>query len=302
MVMSATNTNEPTFRANGSKRGRTGSIVNSDEIIKRIELDEVTLKRADLIIINSRQQAEYAGQSDLLDPIARGEFTWDKVHELGKLLVGDVRGRTNDKQITLYKNNVGMGVQFAAVGAKVCEIAKKQGLGRKCRRIGSGKHPSVEEFLREPILNCEALNGCPITLFLGFVPDQLLAQSKMKVAYSSITGNQAPLWVAQDRGIFKRNGLEVELIFIEGEAGLFRRCSPETPLAHAEQHRSSRNLSGADLMMVVATVNKILLRFYCARHFSAGRPQREKSRYQPFRERFGFCFARCFERARPGTE
>ena len=132
MVMSATNTNEPTFKGEWLETGtHVGSIVNSDETIKRIELDEVTLKRADLIIINSRQQAEYAGQSDLLDPIARGEFTWDKVHELGKLLVGDVRGRTHDKQITLYKNNVGMGIQFAAVGAKVCEIAKKQGLGKE---------------------------------------------------------------------------------------------------------------------------------------------------------------------------
>lgn len=132
MVMSSTNTNEPTFKGEWLEEGaHVGSIVNSDESVKRIELDAVTLKRADVIIINSRQQAEYAGQSDLLDPIKRGEYTWDKVHELSKLLVGDVRGRTTEKQITVYKNNVGMGIQFAAVGARICELAKKQGLGRE---------------------------------------------------------------------------------------------------------------------------------------------------------------------------
>jgi ornithine cyclodeaminase/alanine dehydrogenase-like protein (mu-crystallin family) len=132
MVMSCTNTNEPTFKGEWLEEGtHVGNIANSDEAVKRIELDEATLKRADVIIINSRQQAEYAGQSDLLDPIERGEFTWDKIHELGKLLIGAVRGRTHDKQITVYKNNVGMGIQFAAVGARICELAKKQGLGRE---------------------------------------------------------------------------------------------------------------------------------------------------------------------------
>ncbi len=132
MVMSATNSNEPTFKGEWLGEGtHVGSIVNSDESVKRIELDAVTLKRADVIIINSRQQAEYAGQPDLLDPIKRGEFNWDKIHELSKLLVGDVRGRTDEKQITVYKNNVGMGIQFAAVGARICELAKKQGLGRE---------------------------------------------------------------------------------------------------------------------------------------------------------------------------
>ncbi len=132
IVMSSTNSNEPTFKGEWLEEGtHVGSIVNSDESVRRIELDAVTLKRAGLIIINSRQQAEYAGQSDLLEPIERGEFSWDKIHELSKLLVGEVRGRTDDKQITVYKNNVGMGIQFAAVGARICDLAKKQGLGRE---------------------------------------------------------------------------------------------------------------------------------------------------------------------------
>lgn len=132
IVMSATNTNEPTFKGEWLDEGtHVGSIVNSDESVKRIELDEVTLRRADVIVINSRAQSEYAGHSDLLDPIAQGTFGWDKIHELGKLMIGAATGRTKDTDITVYKNNVGMGIQFAAVGARVFERATEAGLGRE---------------------------------------------------------------------------------------------------------------------------------------------------------------------------
>ncbi len=132
IVMSATNTNEPTFEGEWLDEGtHVGSIVNSDESVKRIELDEVTLRRADVIVINSRAQSEYAGHPDLLEPIEAGVFGWDKIHELGKLMVGEARGRARDADITVYKNNVGMGIQFAAVGARVLELAKQEGLGRE---------------------------------------------------------------------------------------------------------------------------------------------------------------------------
>jgi NitT/TauT family transport system substrate-binding protein len=38
---------------------------------------------------------------------------------------------------------------------------------------------------------------------------------KVRIAYSSLSGNQAPAWVAHEKGFFKKNGLDVELVFIE---------------------------------------------------------------------------------------
>ncbi len=106
--------------------------------------------------------------------------------------------------------------------------------------------------------------------FLALPPAQLLGQSKMKVAYSSITGNQAPLWIAQDRGIFKKNGLEVELIFIEGGSRVVQAMvAGDTPLAHAGATPIvTENLRGADLAMIGATVNKILFQFFTTREVS----------------------------------
>ena len=39
---------------------------------------------------------------------------------------------------------------------------------------------------------------------------------KIRVAYSSISGNMAPAWVAYEQGFFRKYGLDVQLVFIDG--------------------------------------------------------------------------------------
>jgi NitT/TauT family transport system substrate-binding protein len=46
--------------------------------------------------------------------------------------------------------------------------------------------------------------------------DPGLALDKIRVAHSSLSGAQAILWVAQDAGFFKKNGLDVTILFISG--------------------------------------------------------------------------------------
>jgi hypothetical protein len=53
---------------------------------------------------------------------------------------------------------------------------------------------------------------------------------KIRVGYPSISSRQAQLWLAQDQGIFRKHGLDVELIFLRGGAG----CDPG-----AHQRRSA---------------------------------------------------------------
>src|ERR1041384_3249755 len=38
---------------------------------------------------------------------------------------------------------------------------------------------------------------------------------KINVAYSSISGNVSPLWITQDKGFFRKYGLDVQAILIE---------------------------------------------------------------------------------------
>jgi len=52
--------------------------------------------------------------------------------------------------------------------------------------------------------------------FVSSLPDPLFAASKIRIGYSAITTTQAPLWAAEDRGFFKKYGLETELIYLAG--------------------------------------------------------------------------------------
>jgi ornithine cyclodeaminase/alanine dehydrogenase-like protein (mu-crystallin family) len=56
---------------------------------------------------------------------------WQSLPTLSDLLIGRTKGRENDRQITGFVNNIGMGAQFAAVGKKVYDAAIAKGLGRE---------------------------------------------------------------------------------------------------------------------------------------------------------------------------
>lgn len=59
----------------------------------------------------------------------KARINWSVVPELRDLVVGKTSRRTNDREITCFCNNVGMGFQFAALGAHVYERARERGLG-----------------------------------------------------------------------------------------------------------------------------------------------------------------------------
>ena len=74
--------------------------------------------RSDLIVLNSKETAKTNQQRELLDLIEGGSFGWDKVCEMGQLITREHPGRTSEQQIIYYKSNTGVGIQFAAAGAR----------------------------------------------------------------------------------------------------------------------------------------------------------------------------------------
>ena len=46
------------------------------------------------------------------------------------------------------------------------------------------------------------------------LPSAGWAQMKARVAWTSFASNMSGTWVAQEEGLFKKNGLEVELVHI----------------------------------------------------------------------------------------
>lgn len=66
--------------------------------------------------------------------------------ELGELVTGDAPGRGDDEEITLMKNNCGMGLQFAVTGSLILERAEEEGIGRELPQEWFITHKEGEEW------------------------------------------------------------------------------------------------------------------------------------------------------------
>ena len=95
----------------------------------RREIDDGTLRRCNFIVSLFKEQAIEAKQGDLYWPVQSGVITWDKVVEIADVLAGKAKGRTDDKQIILYKNQGGQGIIDLALAKRCYELARETGKG-----------------------------------------------------------------------------------------------------------------------------------------------------------------------------
>src|SRR6185295_5452498 len=73
----------------------------------------------------------------------------------------------------------------------------------------------------------------------------------LRVAYSAITVNQAIPWIAHDAGLFKKHGLDVELIHASSILALQALLAGEVSIAQSVTDACvSSNLSGADTLFL----------------------------------------------------
>jgi len=111
-------------------------------------------------------------------------------------------------------------------------------------------------------ITATAMILAPSTLLAADRPVQ-----KINVAYSSISGNIAPLWVTQDKGFFRKYGLEVQAVLIESGtttaqalvAGDITFASVAGPAA------IQSNLRGADVVIIAGIINTLTFQLYTER-------------------------------------
>ena len=82
----------------------------------------------------------------------------------------------------------------------------------------------------------------------------------LRIAYSAISGAMSSLWVAQEGGYFKREGLDTELLYIGGGSLLIQAMlSGEVPFAYGPSVPViNASLRGADLVLIGNTGNSLV--------------------------------------------
>ena len=133
VVSAATHSPEPVVRREWLSPGAHITSVGYNTAGR--EIDGATIRDA-LLVVESRAAAlapPPAGSNDIAMAIAEGAITKEHVHaELGELVAGTRPGRTDARQITLYKS-VGVAVQDAAAAALVLDAARRKRVGREVK-------------------------------------------------------------------------------------------------------------------------------------------------------------------------
>jgi alanine dehydrogenase len=103
--------------------------------IREFEADDATFAAADVLVVHSQQSDidHYTprGREDLAS-LQRGRgLPWERYPDVADLIAGRAPGRTNRSQLTIFMNNFGVGIQFAALGSRAARLCGERGLGRE---------------------------------------------------------------------------------------------------------------------------------------------------------------------------
>ncbi len=96
-----------------------------------------------------------------------------------------------------------------------------------------------------------------IAAVIGFsaVPLHAQALQKIRLGYPSVSSRQAQLWIAKDEGIFRKHGVEVELIFLRGGQIAIQALTSGDPPIVTVGNVIIANLQGHDIVLVGSVEN-----------------------------------------------
>ena len=88
---------------------------------------------------------------------------------------------------------------------------------------------------------------------------------RVRVAHSTLTATNSVLWVARDRGIFPRHGLDVSLIYVAGVRSMQALLAQEVEIGSVSGTTAIQaNLAGADSVIVAGISNSVLMSLVAA--------------------------------------
>jgi len=128
IVIAATTASEPVIQGRWLRAGVHINAIGANFPNKR-ELDEEAVHRADVIVADSREQSKTEA-GDLIYAFRDDPGRWTSVRELAEVIAGSAPGRTDARQISLFKSN-GIAIEDIVVAGRIYELAIERGIGRQ---------------------------------------------------------------------------------------------------------------------------------------------------------------------------
>jgi ABC-type nitrate/sulfonate/bicarbonate transport system substrate-binding protein len=69
-----------------------------------------------------------------------------------------------------------------------------------------------------------------LAILLGLVSAASAQSARVAAGYASLSSAQLPLWMAKEKGIFARNGLDVQAVLLSGNAAILALIGGDTPI------------------------------------------------------------------------
>lgn len=128
IVITATTAREPVLFGEWLSEGQHLNLIGSNFLAKA-EADVEVFRRADLVVVDSRDQAKLEA-GDFVAALNAGVLQWGDILELAPVWVGRYPGRERPEDITVFKS-LGIGLEDIALAVRVLDLARQHGLGRE---------------------------------------------------------------------------------------------------------------------------------------------------------------------------
>ena len=133
IILAATSSLVPVIRPEWLREGMHASCIKAQEV------NGPVVARCQRVVVNTKIQAKelnniMPGTPNIPEEHIDGWWKqkgmrWQDFPELSELVAGKFPGRAGDQEITCFVNNVGLGLQFAGVGAVILDKARQLGIG-----------------------------------------------------------------------------------------------------------------------------------------------------------------------------
>jgi alanine dehydrogenase len=126
IIITITTSREPVLKGEWVEPGTHINAAGSN-FLSKSEVDVETIRRANLIAVDSLEQARLEA-GDLLPAIERGVISWESLVELGRIAAGHAPGRAGDDDITIFKS-LGVALEDVTTALRVYNLARERGVG-----------------------------------------------------------------------------------------------------------------------------------------------------------------------------